>query len=151
MSKRFPELVTTQVRIFGLGIVRGIWLAAATYCVQLQLAGYASRYRMFVLGCISFSQVVLCCGSQLNKIWAMKIEINSEGAQSHAQRSNKSCCRTEHYDWLGCALLLMKRRPKLKEGWLPLQIWYHWRHYGNADLSEHAQCGIKQSGPEQIA
>ena len=53
------------------------------------------------------SQIALCYGSQLYEEWAIETKINSEGAQSHAQRLNKSCCRAAHYDWLACAFLLM--------------------------------------------
>ena len=82
----------------------------------------------------------------------MKITINPEGTQSHAQMINESCCRNAHYYWLGCALLLMNARPKFKRrlaGFVDLHI--IGVNHGNADLSEHAQCSIKQSGPDQSA
>ena len=55
----------------------------------------------------------------------------------------------------GCALRLARLCFTFDESKTKVQkkigadLVYHWRHYGNADLSEHAQCSIKQSGLEQ--
>ena len=51
---------------------------------------------------------------------------------------------------IGLAVLLIIRKPHFRRMLAALSdLVHHWRHYGNADLSEHAQCSVKQYGPEQ--